>query len=483
MREILPVIMQVTCGCGHMLRVRRPSAGAFTTCPHCRQRFVIPPATDGRPAEARPGNRKIRMLAIALLVGICLPASAWFLFQAGAAKKPFVGADRNTPTNAAPLAVQFPAGVSNQQTSATAGMPARDSRPLRSEPYRDIDRHALKAPKEAEQSVETLAKYLVGPAQNDREKVRAIFRWIADRVAYDVEAYFDNGARDDTAAGVLERRKGVCAGYANLFQELCTSAGIEAVVVDGDAKGASLAPGDDVGTESHAWNAVKLDGVWHLLDVTWCAGFVEGKTFCKEFKESYYLPMPEQMILDHLPSDPAWQLLSPPVSAEDFAELLQLKRGMRPLVALHRELVEKLRDKTFRGFLGFIDVGDPHWIVRKAPLGKHLQAGSKHRYSRSSPMALSMPRSSPAASIASCAARAPSSKAQSRWRKGWCLSVSNWPAKEMTLIGLSWNMWLSDAGGMAGRIRPVASWFPRAGATVVLPALSLFRIHFGACAI
>jgi hypothetical protein len=41
-----------------------------------------------------------------------------------------------------------------------------------------IDAHALNAPANVEKSVETLAKYLTAPAKNNKEKARAIFRWI-----------------------------------------------------------------------------------------------------------------------------------------------------------------------------------------------------------------------------------------------------------------------------------------------------------------
>ncbi|HUU28028.1 MAG TPA: hypothetical protein VM123_09465 [archaeon] len=58
------------------------------------------------------------------------------------------------------------------------------------EDYREIDEHALKAPKEVESSVESLVAYLIKPARNDREKLRAIFRWITANILYDTEGYW-----------------------------------------------------------------------------------------------------------------------------------------------------------------------------------------------------------------------------------------------------------------------------------------------------
>jgi len=42
--------------------------------------------------------------------------------------------------------------------------------------YAAIDRHALEAPADAEESLEKLAAYLIQPAQDDRDKARAILR-------------------------------------------------------------------------------------------------------------------------------------------------------------------------------------------------------------------------------------------------------------------------------------------------------------------
>ena len=56
--------------------------------------------------------------------------------------------------------------------------------------YEEIDRHALNAPSSVEASVESLAAYLIEPATNDREKARAIFRWICENIDYNVDGFF-----------------------------------------------------------------------------------------------------------------------------------------------------------------------------------------------------------------------------------------------------------------------------------------------------
>src|SRR5688572_2436659 len=56
--------------------------------------------------------------------------------------------------------------------------------------YPGLDRHALRATKEDEQSVASLANYLTRTARSDEQKARAIYRWVTDRISYNAEGYF-----------------------------------------------------------------------------------------------------------------------------------------------------------------------------------------------------------------------------------------------------------------------------------------------------
>lgn len=189
----------------------------------------------------------------------------------------------------------------------------------------EADLHALAAPPEAERTVESLALYLTGessPAKTDREKARALFRWITDRVAYGPP-----GEGEKSPGEVLSRREAVCFGYAGLFAALCKAAGLECVVVEGFGKGRTYTVGDPVeGPPNHAWNAVKADGRWNLVDCTWGAGRTEGDgRFVPRFDPFYFFTPPERFAEDHLPLDPRWQLLDRPLSREAFEALPHLQ--------------------------------------------------------------------------------------------------------------------------------------------------------------
>ncbi|HZT42620.1 MAG TPA: transglutaminase domain-containing protein [Chthonomonadaceae bacterium] len=209
------------------------------------------------------------------------------------------------------------------------------------ENYTQIDRHALDAPKPAERSIAGLAAYLIQPARGDREKARAIFRWITAHIAYDDVAALTGRRRPSDPNSVLQGRTAVCTGYAGLFASLARAAGLEAVVLSGYGRGAGYVAGAaypharftrrsgaSTGVlANHAWNAVKIDGRWQLLDCTWGAGgaFAGTGIFTRRFEPFFFLTPPDQFLYTHLPSDPKWQLLDPPVSTAHHERLPYLR--------------------------------------------------------------------------------------------------------------------------------------------------------------
>jgi len=199
---------------------------------------------------------------------------------------------------------------------------------LRADSFEEIDKHALKAPAAAEQDVETLASYLCKPCRDDKERARAIFRWVTSRVSYDVSGYLKGEYGDLSASGVLKSRSAVCSGYANLFQELSKQAGLEPVTIQGYGKGIGYSPGQSIqGPTNHSWNAVKIEDYYYLVDCCWGAGYINGQSFIQKFVPFYFLTSPKDFIYSHFPEDESWQLLENPVSKTEFEQLPFLKPG------------------------------------------------------------------------------------------------------------------------------------------------------------
>ncbi|MEA1855517.1 transglutaminase-like domain-containing protein [Cytobacillus sp. FSL W7-1323] len=136
--------------------------------------------------------------------------------------------------------------------------------------------------------INSLAEELLQGVEGDREKAKAIYDYVAEHIAYDVEKYnTDDFHWDDSAIKALETKKGVCQDYAYLAIALLRASDMEARFVEGNA-GSGFTRGALGGR--HAWVEVKVDGEWLTMDPTWGSGYVENDTFVAAYNEDYFDP-------------------------------------------------------------------------------------------------------------------------------------------------------------------------------------------------
>lgn len=160
----------------------------------------------------------------------------------------------------------------------------------------------------------------------DSLRLRAAVDWIAENIAYDVKGWKTENPRAGDLNYTLKTKKAVCAGYASLLKYFCDLLNIECQIVTGTARtfDRDIYLTQSKLFENHAWNIVKINSEWKIIDPTWISGSVTGdvddpKTkFVKEFNDTYYFTSPEKFILNHFPSQSQYQLLSPSVNEKVF---------------------------------------------------------------------------------------------------------------------------------------------------------------------
>ena len=179
-----------------------------------------------------------------------------------------------------------------------------------------------------------LAKQLTSFCTNDREKVRAIFKWITGNIDYKtkqpanrkgiliVNENDDNNSPlksldERLSEMVLQKGFAVCDGYARLFKTLCNYAGIRSEIITGYGR---VTKSPRRFGNNHTWNVVMIDNKWQLLDVTWASGYISwtGDKFIRHFDEEYFLTPPARFILEHYPDDLAWTLMDKPPLMSEF---------------------------------------------------------------------------------------------------------------------------------------------------------------------
>ncbi len=120
-----------------------------------------------------------------------------------------------------------------------------------------------------QQRVLEITEEIISADMTDLEKEMAINSWLCENAVYDdaalenAEKYSFTQVDEDfydsfTAYGILADGVGVCASYSAAFKLLADAAGLESIVVTGYLDGSC----------PHAWNKVKIDDDWYIVDAT-----------------------------------------------------------------------------------------------------------------------------------------------------------------------------------------------------------------------
>lgn len=132
----------------------------------------------------------------------------------------------------------------------------------------------VRVSKKSAQQPGSLVAELTKGVSGDKEKFDRIFAWVAGNIRYDYGTYFSmagSSLRSDIPA-ILKHKGALCVGYSHLMDTLCGLAGITNTTIFGYAREELSDVHDSVYIDNHAWNAVKLDGLWYVYDATWSSG-------------------------------------------------------------------------------------------------------------------------------------------------------------------------------------------------------------------
>ena len=176
-------------------------------------------------------------------------------------------------------------------------------------------------PNHSLKDLEVLSRKLTASLTTDKEKFRAIYKWVCLNIEYDLDlhdrvnqqratlnknAFLEWNLNESAVITklLIDQHRAVCTGYAYLVRDLCYHASIVCEVVDGSKREKEKMP-------THSWNAVLLDGKWYLADPTWSSGYFikDTRIFIRCFEEDYFLADPKVFIRNHHPVKKVWTLM------------------------------------------------------------------------------------------------------------------------------------------------------------------------------
>lgn len=139
--------------------------------------------------------------------------------------------------------------------------------------------------KKMEQKIQAYLDQIIG-IKDDYSKELILHDALAKQLSY---AYGNTGSAEKSkwahnieGAFSEEYNKVVCEGYAKAFQLLLNAAGIENIYIVGNGKtGGSW--------QGHAWNQVKIEEKWYLVDLTWNDGAIISRKYFN-LSQSAFLP-------------------------------------------------------------------------------------------------------------------------------------------------------------------------------------------------
>ncbi|MFN8244617.1 MAG: transglutaminase domain-containing protein [Ferruginibacter sp.] len=192
--------------------------------------------------------------------------------------------------------------------------------------FSEVDRYVASLGPLDSMSMGSISSTLTEKFPDKIDKAHAIYYWITHNINFDVKAarasYMDETY---SPAKVLKSRKTVSTGFASLFQDMCSSADIRCLTVDGFVRLNTEQIGERAPEKNHSWDVVQLGqspDTWYYVDPTLGSGYpdAEMKNFTKQYNEGYFFTDKELFNLQHFPDNMAWHLGGGTRNRKEFFE-------------------------------------------------------------------------------------------------------------------------------------------------------------------
>lgn len=166
--------------------------------------------------------------------------------------------------------------------------------------YQQLNTHFQHTLASPNSQLESRLDSLLSIAATDEERAWLVYRWVTYHFKHD--AGLANKIGDPSQHSLQKLHElggGSCAVYANVTHRLMQMAGLEVKTIYGLVKGGPVTSHRNGKPVNHVWNAVKINGVWKVVDSTWGAGFVGRQGFQSLHSDLFFLLPPEKAMLSH----------------------------------------------------------------------------------------------------------------------------------------------------------------------------------------
>lgn len=175
-------------------------------------------------------------------------------------------------------------------------------------------------------STKQLAQLINNNFNLDIDKTKFLFSWLTSNIRFysssnnstlkepELIVYYNKDdlkrrrkiIDDRIAEKTILSKEGVCLGIALTFKKICDLLNIENELIKGYTKTSPKDIGIKPKFKNHAWNAVKINNNWILIDATY--GIKFDSELLKQVPNFNYFNIPKEKIkLTHYPSEKKWR--------------------------------------------------------------------------------------------------------------------------------------------------------------------------------
>ena len=132
------------------------------------------------------------------------------------------------------------------------------------------------------------------PLTSDTAKLRAMCNWLSANIVYKLKESREQNPSHDPDF-IFTQHFGICLDYSLLLNVFCESVGIPCFDVAGYPLNTKRGKQPSLGNSYHAWNFVKVNGIWKAVDPTWYKSNEPEDHFLEDLSSYQY---------EHVPTKP-----------------------------------------------------------------------------------------------------------------------------------------------------------------------------------
>ena len=163
-------------------------------------------------------------------------------------------------------------------------------------------------------------------SMNKAESAYFAYKWISQNIEYNCDYIIEKESLNEIIITYNEGKGGVI-GITGLFKKICEILNVESNIISGLTKIRTYNKTHLIDIKDYAWNSVFINRKYYLIDVISGSGSCSPKRFYKEQNDNFFGIDPKASIRFHFPNDKRWQLLSKPVTKDEFSSMALLSDG------------------------------------------------------------------------------------------------------------------------------------------------------------